>query len=398
METTQKIMANRGKERPRETDYDDAVLFPHDVIEDILAKLPVKTLIRFKSVSKQWCFSIDNPNFTRQHLSNQRKKDAGFLFAYRGYNDTTGFSKEIGLCSMAENYKISRIRFSNILPQDRYNMSHSCDGIICFYGQFNIHLINYSTLEIRTLPPGILSSPHLCQYTYPDPYFPGGFIHVGLWRSPRYQLGIGCDEVTKQYKIVKVFDPVLDDFWLGNSNCEIFTLDRNPYAYWKYIGFVPYKISVTANPVHVNGAIYWFTDEIYHGNKSEVIVMFDLHRENFQAIPHPSCCSDPTKPRNTMQLVTLRGSLCLLERLIDESELNLWIMKTCEISKVVTWENTHFLKFTRQIGPRFAVAENKDGEIVTYDWEDQGGQMFAATTFIDSLVPLYGQRVQHIDI
>ncbi|OMO96323.1 hypothetical protein COLO4_15337 [Corchorus olitorius] len=395
-------MANRGEKGPRETDYDDAVLVHHDVIEDILAKLPVKTLIRFKSVSKQWCFSINNPNFTRQHLSNQRKKDAGFLFAYRGSNDTTGFSKEIVLCSTAENYKISRlIRFSNILPQDRYNMSHSCDGIICFYGQFNIHLINYSTLEIRTLPPGTLSNtPHYCYHTFPDPYFPGGYIHVGEWRSPRHQLGIGRDEVTKQYKIVKVFDPVVDYYWHANSNCEIFTLDRNPNASWKNIGIVPYKISFTANPVHVNGAIYWFTDEIYHGNKSEVIVMFDLHRENFQAIPHPSCCSDPTKPRNTMQLATLRGSLCLFERLIDQSELNVWIMKTCERSKVVTWENIPFLKFPRQIGPRFAIAEDKDEKFCwACDWEeDQGGQMFAATTFTDSLVPLYGQRLQLIDI
>ncbi|KAK8576226.1 hypothetical protein V6N13_090702 [Hibiscus sabdariffa] len=74
---------------------------------------------------------------------------------------------------------------------------------------------------------------------------------------------------------------------------SVFTLDPNPNACWKTMGEVPYKIDVVfSQSAYVNGAIYWFTDEFYHLNQDEVILMFDLHNDKFQAIPHPSSCSN----------------------------------------------------------------------------------------------------------
>ncbi|KAM7485697.1 hypothetical protein LguiA_001706 [Lonicera macranthoides] len=43
---------------------------PNDIILQILSKLPVKSLLRFRSVCKDWCSSIFNPKFT---LSTQRR-------------------------------------------------------------------------------------------------------------------------------------------------------------------------------------------------------------------------------------------------------------------------------------------------------------------------------------
>ncbi|KAL4379628.1 hypothetical protein GQ457_02G034880 [Hibiscus cannabinus] len=53
---------------------------PHDLIEDILVKLPVKSLVRFKYVSEQWFRLITDLCFIDRH-SNQCKKGDVFVTA-----------------------------------------------------------------------------------------------------------------------------------------------------------------------------------------------------------------------------------------------------------------------------------------------------------------------------
>ncbi|OMO96324.1 hypothetical protein COLO4_15338 [Corchorus olitorius] len=268
----------------------------------------------------------------------------------------------------------------NDLPKDGYDISSSFDGIVCFSGFLNIIVCNLSTTEFRILP----HSKTLKLSNLKAPTKKGRFY------QPNQQLGIGRDLVTKQYKIVKVFNSVDDP--RRARECEIFTLDPNPNASWKVLGVVPYKIDTKATHVYVNGSMYWFTDKKFHGNENEVIVMFDLHMEKFHAIPHPSCCSDPDKPRQAMQLGSLRDSLCLTER-IDGKKLNIWIM-TCQ-SKVVTWEKLHYLRLLPihneiDLSLRYGIAKHKDGTVLVCGG-DGGG--FVATRFTESLVPLYGQRL-----
>ncbi|XP_059645935.1 F-box protein CPR1-like [Cornus florida] len=42
---------------------------PADVIVDILSRLPVKPLLKFRFVSKPWCALIDSPSFIKSHLN-----------------------------------------------------------------------------------------------------------------------------------------------------------------------------------------------------------------------------------------------------------------------------------------------------------------------------------------
>uniref|UniRef100_A0A251UNU8 Putative F-box domain-containing protein n=1 Tax=Helianthus annuus TaxID=4232 RepID=A0A251UNU8_HELAN len=43
------------------------ISFPEEIIEEILSRLPVKSILRFKSVSKPWRSLISNPSFTKLH-------------------------------------------------------------------------------------------------------------------------------------------------------------------------------------------------------------------------------------------------------------------------------------------------------------------------------------------
>nr|GEW02392.1 hypothetical protein [Tanacetum cinerariifolium] len=45
------------------------VSIPHDIVSDILTRLPVKTLTQFRSVSTQWNSTITHPSFCKSHYS-----------------------------------------------------------------------------------------------------------------------------------------------------------------------------------------------------------------------------------------------------------------------------------------------------------------------------------------
>lgn len=211
-------------------------------------------------------------------------------------------------------------------------------------------------------------------------------------------VGIGRDIVTKEYKILRLFGPKFEEFEEG----EIFTLNSDPRASWKSIGLVPYKFARSHRPVHVSGAIYWLTDETYH--KSEVvIVMFDLHTEKFQVITHPNIFE--SQPRRCMDLVSLRGCLCLAEQTHD-FQLNIWIMEESVIWKML--HSIHLLS-SMELGMSFrfcfSIAEREDGTIIlicgskdnlylydpkckTFHHWTIGEGKFMPTTYIESLVPL----------
>lgn len=51
----------------------------HDIVERILEILPLKSLLRFKSVSKQWKSMIEAPYFQKKLLICRQSQDPDFL-------------------------------------------------------------------------------------------------------------------------------------------------------------------------------------------------------------------------------------------------------------------------------------------------------------------------------
>uniref|UniRef100_A0A0D9WMC3 F-box domain-containing protein n=1 Tax=Leersia perrieri TaxID=77586 RepID=A0A0D9WMC3_9ORYZ len=43
-------------------------IIPEEIVEQILLRLPVKSIVRFRSVCKSWQSMIADPRFTRLHL------------------------------------------------------------------------------------------------------------------------------------------------------------------------------------------------------------------------------------------------------------------------------------------------------------------------------------------
>ncbi|KAM7460971.1 hypothetical protein LguiA_029092 [Lonicera macranthoides] len=50
---------------------------PQEIVFEILKELPVKTLVRFRAVSKLWCSIIDNPVFVDSHRTRSYTRSGG---------------------------------------------------------------------------------------------------------------------------------------------------------------------------------------------------------------------------------------------------------------------------------------------------------------------------------
>ncbi|XP_071687397.1 probable F-box protein At3g25550 [Rutidosis leptorrhynchoides] len=95
----------------------------NDVLEEILARLDVKDVVRCKSVCKSWYDLISSTYFVKSHLKHSyiKKHEHGYLrVAFRG-----GFS-----------------------------LVGSCDGLVCISSNDDDQLLltNPSTREVRKLP------------------------------------------------------------------------------------------------------------------------------------------------------------------------------------------------------------------------------------------------------
>ncbi|XP_057952636.1 F-box/kelch-repeat protein At3g06240-like [Malania oleifera] len=165
---------------------------PEDLVENILRRLPVKSLLRFQCVRKYWCTLLKNPSFIADHFcfsSNHNDNKRNVLWISRCY-----YSRGTCYCiSINPPHLLVPVE----LPLKGGGIS-TCimghwNGIICaltsirnFGGYPNpmgrrYFLWNPATREYKVLP--LLQSPN----------------HY----SRRYGPGFGFDSKTNDYKIVK---------------------------------------------------------------------------------------------------------------------------------------------------------------------------------------------------
>uniref|UniRef100_A0A0D3EBL1 F-box domain-containing protein n=1 Tax=Brassica oleracea var. oleracea TaxID=109376 RepID=A0A0D3EBL1_BRAOL len=194
-------------------------VLPHDVVELILEKLPVVSLLRSKSVSKTWKATIESPSFKQRQLLITLRKSRGPDILY-----VTGFGNEeeileegnimVGACV------IRSLKFPTRSDKVCYG---ACDGLVCLFSNRNPSVIfNPTTRWRRSFPharvqPRIISDARACKK------------RVCHTREP--QLGFGKDKVRGTYKPVWLFNS--SEFGLDNATtCEVFDFTTNA---WRYV-------------------------------------------------------------------------------------------------------------------------------------------------------------------
>ncbi|KAK6148417.1 hypothetical protein DH2020_019329 [Rehmannia glutinosa] len=105
-------------------------VFPEDIMLCILTRLPVKSILRFKSVCKPWCKLIETPMFMKIHhqrFSNDPKNQAVIIYSLSGYHYHT-----MSLFKIESDEK-KPTNLDHPYPEIFFRMDFigCCNGLIC---------------------------------------------------------------------------------------------------------------------------------------------------------------------------------------------------------------------------------------------------------------------------
>ncbi|THF97298.1 F-box protein At2g21930-like [Camellia sinensis] len=236
----------------------------HILFTEIFTRLPVKSLCRFRCVSKSiqsLTLNNNDPFFLDLHLSRSQTRPRGttlLIPAIRSGNSYEILSAEVDGGPLTHLYTIPG-------GYDCHHRTFSSDvnGLLFFSGDSYSNtcpfVCNPTTRQFLILPP----------------------IESG-YQVIRYFLGF--DPSTRIFKVVNIHIYHESDMMV----CRVFTLGGdNSGGSWRTIhpGF-PFEgcdwLRNSSKSVCLNGAIHWFLEA------KNVIVAFDLKDENFYIIPLPN--------------------------------------------------------------------------------------------------------------
>ncbi|EYU40595.1 hypothetical protein MIMGU_mgv1a022892mg [Erythranthe guttata] len=254
-----------------------------EIIENILSRLPAKSLLRFKSVSKSWNTMIADPVFVQNHIRQSKHSNSDNLFLYQ----------DAAFCSCTI-YKLGdqKIQTSQEIesPYISWYELCFCDGVILLtdgtYRRFV--LWNPSTRTSRKL-----WHKYRCRYAA-----------FGLCRDP----------TTDDFKVV-----IVDKDYYSVYSCrnKSWIACRNEYKI-EHTG-LSMCAGCNIGGVSVDGATYW----VFRCRNSIRIVYYDPRDDKFEFLQKPE--DDVVNDNRWFYVVELRGRLCLYYNSIDdESTIQIW--------------------------------------------------------------------------
>uniref|UniRef100_J3MBP1 F-box domain-containing protein n=1 Tax=Oryza brachyantha TaxID=4533 RepID=J3MBP1_ORYBR len=311
---------------------------PDDVAEQILLRLPVKSILRFRSV-RSWRAMVADQRFVRLQLhhstaarppsmivmpcwsvTDQRMGTISF-FHYQGHGAAAELAHEEALPL--------ELAHEEALPLGvaaDWNLPLHCNGLVMvsseMYSSDQIIVCNPATRELAELPVGT-----------PDLF---GIQKVGL----------GADPLTGEVKVVRCFirhcDYTKTDYSVG---CEVFPLGGGSGA-WRPVADSPYLVMPSPSPC-ILGAIYWNAalpspPPPAGSGTARGILRFDVRAEEFSLFPIPPCMQAAPEDVEGFgpALTELAGKLCYVHKHVSDAGVaaaQLWTASAADDDGAARW-------------------------------------------------------------
>ncbi|XP_030935079.1 F-box/kelch-repeat protein At3g23880-like [Quercus lobata] len=256
---------------------------PEEIVLEILARLPVKSLLRFRCVCKTWYSYITNPNFISTHLLCYNNHDGGYVIHMpRTVVLMASFHRPHSqICTLAFDRTfetISEFRIPFTFQSGYHGLVGSCNGILCFTDFIkskskNVYLWNPSIRKFKRLPNTCLNQTQVLNVAH----------------------GFGYDSLNNDYKVVRF--SWTRTKWMPPPEVEVYSLSSDSWKrvelgiYWR-----PNVISYSFNGISafpfVSGHLHWMIEMIEEGGGQErrytpMILSFDVNSEKFKELPVP---------------------------------------------------------------------------------------------------------------
>ncbi|KAL8096468.1 F-box protein CPR1-like [Apium graveolens] len=284
-----------SRDEPQSQSTNVTIYFAEHLIAEILCCLPVKTLLRFRCVSKLWCSLIDSPRFVKSHLkrSIESKTNTGVII---GGHITYSVPLDFGSLDNATAVEIDEPL--KTLLRDTQAVG-SCNGLHCLFNiVVDMFLWNPATRKCIKLPPVPT------EFRGPLDFGRGSYC------------GFGYDAVNDDYKVLRILRP--DDKNFSGYKVTVYSLKNNSWRRLQdlssYFGLVgPWGM-------FVGGAVHWITVKPWGSEICPSILAFDVGAENYKELQMPRNIGEE------MSLGIFAESLCITEFHLD-IHINVWVMK-----------------------------------------------------------------------
>lgn len=249
-----------------------------DTVIEILSKLPVKSLLRFKCVCKFWHELFGSPGFISKHQENEHS--TRLVVRYLADDEDDPHEERLCICLFHDETLADvslREDILPVMPREACPMGPFEWGLFCCISDIKqeIGLWKFATRDYKILPK-----------IKPDSF----------WTI--YGVGLGMDQKSNCSKLVCAMaiaeydhNDVLKSS--DSNQVAIYSIDTNSWRNFQSLELSKYKFEVgdTSKGRYQNGDCYWPVKprfEIKHPDY-KVILSFDLSNEVFQEIQPPDC-------------------------------------------------------------------------------------------------------------
>ncbi|XP_022736674.1 F-box protein At1g30790-like [Durio zibethinus] len=269
---------------------------PMDVIFDIFTSLPVKSLVRFRCISKSCSSIITSQDFAKMHaiLFSRIKSEVPLIptiiisCSTELQSAQMFFSAEL----LEGSLSASAVHLRTIPPRFSRYTTPSVNGLICMDFGLCATIFNPSTREAFNLP-------FVCPPNSPAAASTSFCVN-----------SFGFDPITDCYK-------VLNSWAVSGKGTEYRVLTLETNNHWRLLGdgpsFFPKRESVC-----IHGIIY------FKCHYASVLFAFDVHTEKFHEIPLPEGVFNWRS-----DLIQFGGRLALVDTQFDSpsNSMNIWLLE-----------------------------------------------------------------------
>ncbi|XP_057801686.1 F-box/kelch-repeat protein At3g23880-like [Salvia miltiorrhiza] len=284
----------RGQRRRNQQSFH----LPEQIIEEILSRIAVKSLLRLRCVSKSWGSLIGSERFIKKHHQNSLNNPSFPQQRVIIQKNMVEWPMQCSLLSIlsgpTNTIPLSPLTVPTNTTVPGCQIVGSCNGLLCIVNDQNIifQLWNPSTRISKKLPE--ISNPN----------------------SDVCNFGFGWVESTNEYK---VFVLVVDYY----DNSKVGKVYSSKTKSWKTIELSYDLVYCSLGGVFAGGKLYWMNE------RDKVIIFWDLKSEVFGRIELPFDQEVYEK------IGLLGGFLCVLCFNDQIKSFRVWVMKE-SWEKVVT--------------------------------------------------------------
>lgn len=300
-----------------------------EIVTEILVLLPVKSLLRFRSVCKAWRSVISDPAFIRAHLHHSAAKrdeqDACFIISphtldYRLPEELnrwpTTFSTHIRFYQWQRPPQGKKHRAAAKFLHDKnfafqFNQvlffAH-CDGLVFAPTDTTLYVYNPATRDFIALPDT------------------GRGNLIPRRRTTCYCSGIGFDRRrTGKYKVVQAFYRDIDVMGHTSMGMDVFTLcSRSDDGCWREMASdPPYPLYRWQTAVSIDAYMFWrLADNLSSSGAPRGLVHVSLEDEVFGITMLP----DSLEPEDEFMMDVLPGRELCITAFTSETILTIWTL------------------------------------------------------------------------